>query len=228
DGQGVLPPGRHAQIWIAHVPPSGCEPAPPLQVTWGAYNHGQPAWSPDGQKLAITLSKDGNPEIYTLDVKTRQLTRITNHYAIDHEPSWTTDGKAILFTSNRGARPQIYQVTLASGRPERLTFVGPYNAKPAVSPDGRGFVFIHRDERSNDHIAFQDFKTGDIRVLTRTQVGLDESPTVAPNGAMLMYATKDRQGKGILAAVSMDAATTFDLPSKQGDVREPAWSPFRD
>lgn len=190
--------------------------------------NGAPAWSPDGQKLAITLSKDGNPEIYTLEVDTRDLKRVTNHYAIDHEPSWTTDGKAILFTSNRGAKPQIYQVTLASGRPERLTFVGPYNAKPAVSPDGSGFVFIHRDERGNDHIALQDFNTGDIRVLTQTQVGLDESPTVAPNGAMLMYATKNRQGKGILAAVSMDAATTFDLPSKRGDVREPAWSPFED
>lgn len=189
--------------------------------------NGAPAWSPDGQKLALTLSKDGNPEIYTLDVRTRDLKRLTNHYAIDHEPSWTRDGKAILFTSNRGAKPQIYQVTLASGRPERLTFVGPYNAKPAVSPDGSGFVFIHRDEGSSDHIAYQEFRTGDIRILTQTQAGLDESPTIAPNGAMLMYATKNRQGKGILAAVSMDAATTFDLPSKQGDVREPAWSPFR-
>lgn len=190
--------------------------------------NGAPAWSPDGRKLAITLSKDGNPEIYTVDVQTRELRRVTDHYSIDHEPSWTADGKAILFTSNRGAKPQIYQVTLASGRPERLTFVGPYNAKPVVTPDGNGFVFIHRDEGGRDHIAYQEFKTGNIRVLTQTQVGLDESPTVAPNGAMLMYATKNRQGKGILAAVSMDAATTFDLPSKQGDVREPAWSPFRD
>jgi TolB protein len=189
--------------------------------------NGAPAWSPDGRKLAITLSKDGNPEIYTVDVNTRELRRATDHYAIDHEPSWTADGKAILFTSNRGAKPQIYQVTLASGRPERLTFVGPYNAKPVVTPDGKGFVFIHRDEGSRDHIAYQEFQTGNIRVLSQTQVGLDESPTVAPNGAMLMYATKNRQGKGILAAVSMDAATTFDLPSKQGDVREPAWSPFR-
>ncbi|MGQ9427278.1 Tol-Pal system beta propeller repeat protein TolB [Gilvimarinus sp. F26214L] len=198
------------------------------QVTDFKGLNGAPAWSPDSQKLALTLSKDGNPEIYTLDINTRELRRVTNHYAIDHEPSWTADGKAILFTSNRGAKPQIYQVTLASGRPERLTFVGPYNAKPVVSPDGSGFVFIHRDERGNDHIALQEFETGNIRVLTQTQVGLDESPTVAPNGAMLMYATKNRQGKGILAAVSMDAATAFDLPSKQGDVREPAWSPFRD
>ena len=184
--------------------------------------NGAPSWSPDGSKLALVLSKDGNPEIYVLDLATRQFTRITRHYAIDTEPNWTLDGKGVIFTSDRGGKPQIYQVTLASGRIERLTFEGDYNARPRLSPDGKSLVMVHR-VNGIFHIAAQDIDTGMIRVLTETH--LDESPSIAPNGAMLMYATKHR-GKGILAAVSLDAGVKFRLPSQRGDVREPSWSPY--
>jgi len=184
--------------------------------------NGAPTFSPDGSKLAMVLSKDGNPEIYTLDLKTRELTRLTNHYAIDTEPSWSADGKGVIFTSNRGGKPQIYQVTLASGRVERLTFEGEYNARGRVSKDGKTLVMVHQ-RNGVFHIAAQDLTTGTLRILTETN--LDESPTIAPNGAMLLYATRFG-GKGILAAVSLDAGTKYRLPSKQGDVREPAWSPF--
>nr|WP_221197277.1 Tol-Pal system beta propeller repeat protein TolB [Simiduia aestuariiviva] len=194
------------------------------QVTNFKGLNGAPAFSPDGERLALVLSKDGNPELYTLHLGTRQLSRVTQHFAIDTEPSWTPDGKALVFTSNRGGKPQIYKVTLATGIVERLTFAGDYNARARVSPDGKSLVMVHR---SNGvfHIATQDIQSGDLRVLTETY--LDESPSIAPNGAMLMYATRF-QGKGILAAVSLDAGVKFRLPSKQGDVREPAWSPFFD
>lgn len=184
--------------------------------------NGSPAWSPDGQTLALVLSKDGNPEIYTLNVASRALTRVTNHFAIDTEPSWTADGKGIYFTSNRGAKPQIYKVTLATGQAERVTFDGVYNARGRVSPDGKSLVLVHQRDGCC-MIAAQDIKSGNLRILTETN--LDESPTIAPNGAMLMYATSFG-GKGILAAVSLDARTKVRLPSKQGDAREPAWSPF--
>ncbi|WP_052481046.1 Tol-Pal system beta propeller repeat protein TolB [Gilvimarinus agarilyticus] len=184
--------------------------------------NGAPAFSPDGNKLAMVLSKDGNPEIYTLDLRTRQFTRVTNHYAIDTEPSWTAEGDGVVFTSNRGGKPQIYKVTLASGRVERLTFDGEYNARGRVSKDGKTLVMVHQ-RNGVFHIAAQDLTTGTLRILTETN--LDESPTIAPNGAMLLYATRFG-GKGILAAVSLDAGTKYRLPSKQGDVREPAWSPF--
>lgn len=194
------------------------------QVTNFKGLNGAPAFSPDGRQLALVLSKDGNPELYTLDLGTRQLTRVTQHFGIDTEPSWTPDGKALVFTSNRGGKPQIYKVTLATGIVERLTFAGDYNARARVSPDGKSLVMVHR---SNGvfHIATQDIQSGDLRILTETF--LDESPSIAPNGALLMYATRF-QGKGILAAVSLDAGVKFRLPSKQGDVREPAWSPFFD
>ncbi|HWV15224.1 MAG TPA: Tol-Pal system beta propeller repeat protein TolB [Cellvibrio sp.] len=192
------------------------------QVTNFQGLNGAPAWSPDGQNLAVVLSKDGNPEIYTLNLASRAFTRVTNHFAIDTEPSWTIDGSGIFFTSNRGAKPQIYKVTLATGETERVTFDGVYNARGRVSPDGKSLVLVHQRE-SCCMIGAQDIKSGNLRILTETN--LDESPTIAPNGAMLMYATSFG-GKGILAAVSLDARTKVRLPSKQGDVREPAWSPF--
>ena len=184
--------------------------------------NGAPAWSPDGTQLALVLSKDGNPEIYTFDMASRQFTRLTRHFAIDTEPAWMPDGKSLIFTSDRGGSPQIYKLDVASERVQRLTFDGTYNARPRLAPDGRTLVMVHR---SNDlfHIASQDLVTGDLRVLTRTS--LDESPTVAPNGAMVMYATK-QGNKGVLAAVSVDAGVKFLLPARLGDVREPAWSPF--
>lgn len=184
--------------------------------------NGAPAWSPDGRKLALVLSKDGNPEIYTLDIASKRFTRITNHFGIDTEPTWSRDGKSVMFTSNRGGKPQIYQVTLSNQRVERLTFEGDYNAKPQVTPDGKGIVMVHRYD-GVFHIAVQDLASGNIRVLTQTTQ--DESPSLAPNGAILLYATKDNR-RGILAGVSLDAGVKYKLPGKSGDVREPAWSPY--
>ncbi len=188
--------------------------------------NGAPAWSPDDKRMAMVLSKDGNPEIYVMDIATRKLTRVTHTYSsvIDTEPNWTADGKSLIFASDRGGNPQIYQVALASGRVERLTFEGGYNARPRLSPDGKSLVMVHR-ENGVFHIAWQDIASGDMRILTETW--LDESPSIAPNGAMLLYATQHNK-KGVLAAVSMDAGVKFRLPSKQGNVREPAWSPFAD
>lgn len=186
--------------------------------------NGAPAWSPDDTHLAMVLSKDGNPEIYTMEIATRKVKRVTRTASsvIDTEPNWTADGKGIIFTSNRGGNPQIYQVHLASGRVERLTFEGDYNSRPRVSPDGKSLVMVHR-QNGVYHIAWQDIQSGDMRILTETW--LDESPSIAPNGAMLLYATQHDK-KGVLAAVSMDAGIKYRLPSKRGDVREPAWSPY--
>lgn len=184
--------------------------------------NGAPTWSPDGKKLAMVLSKDGSPDVYVMDVATRKLTRVTNHFAIDTEPSWLPDGNSIVFTSDRGGKPQIYMVNLKTGYEERVTFEGSYNARARVLPDGKGIVLVHKS--SNDYqIATMDFDRGRFTILTET--ALDESPSMAPNGAMLLYATKSAE-KGILAAVSLDGGVKYRLPSRFGDVREPAWSPF--
>lgn len=185
--------------------------------------NGAPQFSPDGNRLAMCLSKDGNPEIYIMDLATRQLQRVTNYPGIDTEPSWTPDGRSLIFTSSRGGKPQLYKVSLGGGQVERLTFEGDYNAHGHMTDDGRLIAMVHRRD-GIFHTAVMDVKTGRISILTQTD--LDESPTLAPNGRMMMYATKSG-GRGVLATVSVDGGVQVQLPSQGGDVREPAWGPYK-
>ncbi len=184
--------------------------------------NGAPAWSPDGNKLAVVLSKDGNPELYLIDLNSYKMKRITNHYAIDTEPEWSPDGSKILFTSSRSGGPQIYQLDLVSGETERLTFEGNYNARARYAPDGTEIYFVHQKE-GIFHIAAQELANNRLRILTQTP--LDESPSVSPNGSMLIYATQEGS-RGYLGAVSVNGQIRYRLPSQRADVREPTWSPF--
>jgi TolB protein len=184
-----------------------------------------PAWSPDGKSLAVTLSRGGNADIYLLELASKKLTQITRSSAIDTEPVWMPDGASLVFTSGRSGNPQIYRVSLnGEDRPQRLTFEGDYNASPAVSPDGRSIAMVHRD-RGNYSIALLDLKSGLFRVLTDGR--LDEAPSFAPNGSMVLYASQQDQ-RGVLAAVSIDGRTRQQLAFHEGDIREPTWGPFRD
>lgn len=183
--------------------------------------NGAPTWSPDGSKLAMTLSKDGNPDIYIYDLGSRNLTRITDHYAIDTEPDWSPDGRKIAFTSDRGGKPQIYEVSAGGGEAKRVTFDGSYNARATYSPDGKNMALVTQTS-GGFQIGLLDLATGRTQVLTDGR--LDESPSFAPNGSMIIYATKEG-GKAMLAAVSVDGRVKQRLSLHAGDVREPDWSP---
>lgn len=185
--------------------------------------NGAPVWSPDGKKLALTLSKKGNPDIYILDLATKKLTQLTKHWGIDTEPSWMPDGSELVFTSSRTGKPQIYRIAASGGSAKRLTFAGKYNASPEVTDDGRTLVFV-QGEGNIFKIASMDMRSGFTQVLTEGP--LDESPSFAPNGSMIIYASMDKN-KGVLAAVSTDGHFKQKLVLSEGDVREPTWGPFR-
>ena len=184
--------------------------------------NGAPAWSPDGQKLALTLSKGGNPDIYSLDLNNGDLEQMTDHYGIDTEPRWMPDGEHLVFTSSRSGGPQIYQLNVDDKSVRRVSFEGAYNARPEVTPDGRYLVYVHR-RNGSFNVGVQDLQRGTFDIVTQTN--MDESPSVAPNGSMIIYGTQHR-GTGVLQAVSIDGRGKVELPSKEGEVREPAWSPF--
>ena len=181
-----------------------------------------PAWSPDGRRLALTLSRDGKPEIYVLDLTTRRLMRLTNSPAINTEPAWSPNGRQIVFTSDRAGNPQIYRMNANGDNIERMTYEGDYNARASYSADGRLLTLVTR-ERGNYHIGILDVGDKSLRVLTDTP--LDESPSFAPNGRMILYATNVR-GRGVLASVSADGRVRQLFKLDEGDIREPAWSPY--
>ncbi|MBS0388753.1 MAG: Tol-Pal system beta propeller repeat protein TolB [Proteobacteria bacterium] len=186
--------------------------------------NGAPAWSPDGRRLALTLSgTGGNLDIYVLDLATQALTRITDDPAIDTEPAWSADGADLYFTSDRSGGPQIYRTDVAQHqRVQRISFDSPYNARPRPSPDGRSLALVTR-EGSDYRIAVQDLASGTVRVLTRGS--LDEAPSFAPNGMTLIYAGR-AGGRGTLETVAVDGQVSQRLKSDRGDVREPVWGPF--
>ena len=187
-------------------------------------HNGAPVFSPDGRMLALTISRDqGNLDIYMLDLATQILTRLTRHSAIDTEAVWAPDGESIYFTSDRAGSPQIYRVEArAGGRIERITFEGTYNARARISPEGDRLAVVHVD-RGNYRIALVDPDTGLTQVLSNGS--LDESPSFAPNGALIIYATQEG-GRGVLASVSTDGRIRQQIASVAGQVREPVWSPF--
>ncbi|BBP84835.1 MULTISPECIES: Tol-Pal system beta propeller repeat protein TolB [unclassified Pseudomonas] len=211
---------KRPRIFIQHIDTGRRE-----QITNFEGLNGAPAWSPEGNRLAFVLSKDGNPEIYVMDLGSRQLRRVTNHMAIDTEPFWGADGQTIYFTSDRAGKPQIYKTNINGGEPQRVTFVGNYNANPKLSADEKTLVMIHRqDGFTNFKVAALDLVRGGApRILSGTT--LDDSPTVAPNGTMLIYATR-QQGRGVLMLVSTNGRVRLPIPTVQGDIREPSWSPY--
>ena len=189
--------------------------------------NGAPVWSPDGTHLALTLSRGGNPDVYIMNVKTRKLTQITRHWGIDTEPTFTPSGNALVFTSSASGNPQLYEQPLSryqpAGKAQRLTFEGKYNTSPVISPDGRSIAFVQGGQ-GRYQIALFDRKTRTIQTLTDGR--LDESPSFAPNGSMILYATKE-QRNGVLAAVSVDGRTKQKLSSvDNSSVQEPVWGPY--
>lgn len=194
------------------------------KIIAGSGINSSPAFAPDGRRLAVTLSRDGNPEIYVYNIDTRSLTRLTTHPAIDTEANWDPDGRSLVFTSDRGGGPQVYRVGFDGAKPRRLTHnMGNYNARPRLSPDGTRLAMVNGSDKGY-RIAVLDLRNNIFELLTDAR--LDESPSFSPNGSMIIYATMGARGTE-LAAVSTDGRLKQRLALQRGEVREPAWGPFR-
>ncbi len=186
-------------------------------------NNSAPAWSPDGNKLAVTLTKDGGSQLYLINADgSGTPNRISSSAGIDTEPAFSPDGRYIVFTSDRGGSPQVYRASASGGEVQRMTFSGTYNVSPRYSPDGKNLIYIQRNA-GQFRVVVQELDTGQIQVLTDT--GLDESPSFAPNGRTILYAT-NVNGRGLLATVSHDGRIRQRLTTQAGDIREPAWGPM--
>ncbi len=181
-----------------------------------------PSWHPNGESILLTLSKNGNKDIYSYDLNTEKLTRITKDPGIDTEASYSSDGKHIAFTSNRSGQVQVYIKNLINNKVNRATFEGKYNAKAVFSPDGKRLAMVHRVGKDY-RIALLDIKTKDLTIMTENT--LDESPFFSPNGGMIIFAT-NKKDSGVLSVVSIIGGQSFELASKIGEVREPTWSHY--
>ena len=180
-----------------------------------------PAWSPNNEELAFASTKDGNSEIYVINLRNKNINRLTENIAIDTEPAWSPDGKKIIFTSDRSGSPQIYEIDIRTKLKRRLTTVGTYNARASYLSN-KEIILVHRN-LTNFNIASLNLNTRDLSVLTSTKN--DESPCIAPNGNVIIYATKDGN-LSYLAGVNISSKVSFKLPALYGELKEPAWSPF--
>jgi TolB protein len=185
--------------------------------------NGAPAWSRDGRKLALVLSKDGSPNIYVMDLASGQLSQMTHDWSINTEPAFAPDGRTLVFTSTRGGGPQIYQLNLATKAITRVSYDGDYNARASFTADGSHIAMLHR-EGGVYNIGMLDLDTGSFHLLTNAGTD-DESPTIAPNGSVVLYGTV-YNGRSVLGMVSSDSKVQMRLPARNGDVQDAAWSPF--
>jgi len=182
-----------------------------------------PAWSPDGRTLAVVLSRPGNSQIYLMNPDGSGLRRFSHSNGIDTEPVFSPDGQFIYFTSDRGGGPQIYRMSTAGGDATRITFQGDYNISPRTSPDGKTLAYIGRRD---GHFQVYVLDLASSQELRLTDTVKDESPSFAPNGKLILYAT-EIGGRGVLAAVSTDGSVKQRITLQEsGDVREPSWGPY--
>jgi TolB protein len=183
-----------------------------------------PAWSPDSRFLAVTLSRDGGSQLYTLDLNNlaAEPARLTRSNGIDTEPTYSADGRFIYFVSDRGGSPQIYRLPAKGGNPERVTFTGTYNISPALSADGRWLAYISRIN-GEFKLHVMDLASGAATMLTAT--ASDENPSFAPNSRLLLYATKQNDREALMTT-TLDGAIKARLSGQSGDIREPDWGPF--
>lgn len=187
-----------------------------------------PRFSPDGNRVIMSLAVDGNSDIYTMDVRTRRVEQLTRNPAIDTSPSFAPDGSRITFNSDRSGTQQIYVMDADGDGQKRISFGDGRYATPVWSPRGDLIAFT-KFRRGRFHIGVMRPDGTGERLLTESF--LDEAPTWAPNGRVIMFfrqePRRDDGSGGEVALWSVDL-TGFNLRRVVTplDGSDPAWSPL--
>lgn len=190
-------------------------------ISGRAGNNTTPAYAPDGQSIAATLSVDGDPEIYRMDARGRSPVRLTKHRAIDTSPSWSPTGQEIAFTSDRSGAPQVYLMDREGGNLRRLTFDISYTDSPAWSPKGDRIAFVSRTGGGFDIYTCRVDGT-DLRLVVSG--GSNENPRWSPDARHLVFASNRDGSQGIWVA-DFDGRPPRKLKTGGRAALSPAWSP---
>lgn len=177
--------------------------------------------SPRGDEVALTLSKDGNPEIYRIRADGTDPRRLTFGRSTESSPCWSPDGRRIAFVSDRAGVPQIYVMNATGGSARRVTLQGNYNTSPDWSPKGDLLVYTSRVS-GTFQICTVDVETGETTRLT-TGPGQKEDPSWARDGRHVVYSVK-QGGKTDLYMIDIYELEPVRLTSGSGDYLSPAWS----
>jgi len=173
-------------------------------------------------EIALTLSKDGDPEIYLMDENGFNLKRLTDHQGVDASPSWSPDGESLAFVSDRGGSPQIYILQKSTKKARRVTYQGSYNTSPAWSPRGNLIAYTSRLEGKFE-IALLNLGDEKVEILTSGQ-GNKEDPSWAPNGRQIVF-SKRVGYKSNLHILDIYTKESYPLIEGKGNYTSPAWSP---
>jgi len=184
-----------------------------------------PRFSPDGQKVIMSLLQDnGSANIYAMDLRSRTTTRLTSTLAIDTAASYSPDGNKIVFESDRGGRQQIYVMNADGSNQQRVSFGDGSYSTPVWSPRGDYIAFTKQSEGQFSIGVMRPDGSGE-RLLTS---GFhNEGPTWAPNGRVIMF-FRQNQGQGPkIYTIDITGRNERQLPTPN-DASDPAWSPLLD
>ena len=179
------------------------------------------AVSPRGGDIAMSLSKDGNTEIYRLRADGTEPKRLTFGRSTESSPCWSPDGRRIAFVSDRSGSPQIYVMSATGGTAERLTYRGGYNTSPDWSPKGDLIAYTSKVDGVYQ-ICTVDVETKEVVRLT-TGWGSKEDPTWAPDGRHIAYSQKSGDGSD-LYMLDIYELEPMRLTGGGGEYLSPSWS----
>lgn len=192
----------------------------------------QPAWSPDGDRIAFIAGREGQAELSTVNVESLEVSRITKDSVSDKRPAWTPGGDQIAFASNRDGQAgrDLYTINPSNGQITRLTYRPEVlDTDPSWTPSqgdqvSQTIVFASNRNGDNMEIYAMDIQTNAITRLTFREGTQDANPTISPDGSRIAFQSKIDDNWEIFV-MDANGENIKQLTFNPADDIEPAWSP---